>query len=45
MVLQDITNVPEVNYDSPEYSDDYSSDSDEEGQERPKRCLGLCILS
>ena len=31
MVLEDITNVPEVNYDSPEYSD---SDSEEEYQER-----------
>ena len=44
MVLQDITNVPQVNYDSSESSHDYSSDSDADDQERPKRCLGLCIL-
>ena len=44
MVLQDITNVPQVNYDSPNYSDSDSYDSDTDYEERPKRCLGLCIL-
>ena len=44
MVLQDITNVPQINYYSPEYSDDDTSDSDADYEEQPKRCLGLCIL-
>tara|TARA_B100000927_G_C16401959_1_gene443792 strand:- start:494 stop:1084 length:591 start_codon:yes stop_codon:yes gene_type:complete len=45
MVLQDITNNQDINYDSPEYSDDDNSYySDEDYDERPKRCLGLCIL-
>ena len=44
MVLEDITNNPDINYDSLNIVIDYSYDSDEDDQERPKRCLGLCVF-
>ena len=44
MVLQDITNMPQLNYELSEYTDSDSYDSDADYEERPKRCLGLCIL-